>query len=194
MSTIDKTYTLEEDKTAQELTFYFISKGLQDVVKVIQYSFVEPYIFEPFKEELKGKNIYNLGFGDYDLENDTIEDNVNTNNGDAYKVFNTVLSTISVFFENYSNDILMVQGSDGRPEFVESCKLTCKKRCLDECKNYNRRIAIYRSYVDKNYEQLSNDYQFLGGLRNQDQETVLELYKRYKKYDSVFLFRKCITL
>jgi hypothetical protein len=35
-----------------------------------------------------------LGFGDYDLENDKIVDDINTNNGDAFKVFNTVLGTI----------------------------------------------------------------------------------------------------
>jgi hypothetical protein len=84
------------------------------------------------------------------LESDTIVDNLNTNNGDAYKVFKTVLTTIPLFFENYGSGILMVQGSDGRPEFIETCRLTCKKKCTDECKNYNRRINIYRGYADKN--------------------------------------------
>ena len=181
MTNIEKVYELEEDKSASGLKFIFISKGFQDIIKVIQFSFIQ---------ELNGRNIYNLGFGDYDLESDTIIDNVNTNNGDAYKVFNTVLSTIPIFFENYVNEILMVQGSDGRPEFVENCKLTCKKKCIDECKNYNRRINIYRVYVDKNYEDLCIDYQFLGGQINEEDQTVLESYERYKKYDSVFLFRK----
>jgi hypothetical protein len=84
----------------------------------------------------------------------------------------------------------MVQGSDGRPEFAEKCKLKCSKDCINECKNYNRRINIYRSYVDKNFDNLNTDYQFLGGIKDEGQNTILEHYERYKKYDSVFLFRK----
>lgn len=184
MSTFENTYELKEDKSGNDLKFFFISKGKLDIIKVIQFSLVQ---------EWNGKNIYNLGFGDYDLENDEIIDNVNTNNGDTYKVFSTVLGTIPIFFKNHRNDILMVQGSDGRPEFVEDCKLNCKKNCANECKNHNRRINIYRSYVNKYYEELSSDYQFLGGLINEKNQTILELYERYKNYDSVFLFNKKIN-
>ncbi len=181
MSNVESVYELEADKSGNGLKFFFISKGEQDIIKAIQFSFVQ---------ELNGRNIYNLGFGDYDLENDIIVDDINTNNGDAYKVFNTVLTTIPIFFENFGDEILMVQGSDGRPAFAEKCKLECKKKCVDECKNYNRRINIYRGYVDKNYNDLSADYQFLGGIKNEEQQTILETYERCKKYDSVFLFRK----
>jgi hypothetical protein len=181
MTKMGNAYELETDKSADGLKFFFISKGELDVIKVIQFSFVQ---------QLNGKNVYNLGFGDYDLENDTIVDNVNTNNGDAYKVFNTVLSTIPVFFENYGDGILMVQGSDGRPEFVESCKLACKKKCADECRNYNRRINVYRGYIDKNYEILIVDYQFLGAILDKEQQIILGPYERHKKYDSVFLLKK----
>ncbi len=181
MSNLKNIYELQENKSEHDLKFFFISKGKQDIVKVIQYSFVQ---------ELNGKSIYNLGFGDYDLIDDTISDNTNTNNGDGYKVFNTVLSTIPSFFKNYSSDILMVQGSDGRPEFIKHCKLTCRKQCKDECKNYNRRINIYRGYVDKNYKELSIDYQFFGGIRDLGQKISIEPYEQHKKYDSVFLFKK----
>ena len=181
MNNFDNTYELEEEKSEHDLKFFFISRGQQDIVKVIQYSFVQ---------ELNGKNVYNLGFGDYDLENDIIIDDVNTNNGDTYKVLNTVLNTIPIFFENYNTEILMVQGSDGGAEFVERCKLTCTKKCSAECKNHNRRINIYRGYVDKNYHGLCLDYQFLGGVKNKNQETILEPYRCQKKYDSVFLLRK----
>ena len=150
-------------------------------MKAIQYSFVQ---------ELNGKNIYNLGFGDYDFESDIIVDDINTNNGDAYKVFKTVLSTIPIFFENYSSNILMIQGSDGRPEFIEQCRLACKKKCINECKNYNRRITIYCSYINKNYERLSADYHFFGGIKNQEQQTLIEPYQTYKGYDLVFLLQK----
>lgn len=181
MSKIESVYDLEEDKSENGIQFFFISKGEKDIIKAIQFSFVQ---------ELNGRKIYNLGFGDYDLENDKIIDDIDTNNGDAYKVLNTVLSTIPIFFENFGSEILMVQGSDGRPEFVEHCKLNCKKKCGYECKNYNRRINIYRNYVDKNFDDLSVDYQFLGGLKNEDHLIILESYIRYKEYESVFLFRK----
>ncbi|MBW0176883.1 hypothetical protein [Sediminibacterium sp.] len=184
MNNFENIYELKEDKSATGLKFFFISKGERDIIKAVQFSFIQ---------ELNGRNIYNLGFGDYDLENDTITDDINTNNGDAYKVLNTVLSTIPIFFENFSNDILLVQGSDGRPAFAENCRLVCKKNCIDECKNYNRRINIYRGYVDKNYEELIADYQFLGGSINEEQQIILQPYERYKKYDSVFLFRKNIN-
>ncbi len=181
MSNFENSYELEEEKSEHDLKFFFISKGHQDIIKAIQYSYVQ---------ELNSKSVYNIGFGDYDIENDNIIDNVNTNNGDAYKVFNTVLNTIPIFFENYATSILMVQGSDGRPEFMEHCKLTCTKKCNNECKNHNRRINIYKTYVDKNFSTLSIDYHFLGGIKNDDEETFLEPYELQKKYDSVFLFKK----
>lgn len=181
MSTLENAYEFEKEKSAHDLKFFFISKGQQDIIKVIQYSFIQ---------KLNGRGVYNLGFGDYDLDNDSITDNINSNNGDVYKIFNTVLNTIPVFFENYKNEILMVQGSDGRPEFIETCKRICTKSCNNECKNYNRRINIYRSYVDKNYYQLNSSYQFLGGIKNEDFVTILEPFERRKKYDAVFLFKK----
>lgn len=181
MSNKEGIYELEEDKSENGLVFFFISKGEQDIIKAIQFSFVQ---------ERNGRNIYNLGFGDYDPENDKLEDDVNTNNGDAFRVFNTVLSTIPIFFQHFANEVLMVQGSDGSPEFVEKCKLICKKKCVDECKNYNRRINVYRGYVDKNYLELIAEYQFLGGIKNNEEGIIVEPYERYKKYDSVFLFRK----
>lgn len=181
MSNNEGIYELKEDKSAQGLKFFFISKGAKDIVKIIQYSFVE---------ELNGRNVYNLGLGDYNLMEDTLVDNVNTNNGDVYKVLNTVLSTISIFFENHVNDILMVQGSDGRSEFVKMCKLACTKNCGGKCRNFNRRINIYRGYLNKNYEKLNIEYQFLGGLIHEDRIIFIEPYERYKIYNSIFISQK----
>lgn len=77
-------------------------------------------------------------------------------------------------------DTTTIQNSDGRPEFVEKFKLECKKKYVDECKNYNRRINIYLGYIDKNYNDLSTHYQFLGGINNEEQQTILETNERYK--------------
>ena len=75
-------YELQEDDTRNEMTFFFISKGETDIIKAIQYSFIQ---------DLNGRHLFNLGFGDYDLENDKIRDDIDSNNNYVYKVFNTVL-------------------------------------------------------------------------------------------------------
>jgi hypothetical protein len=62
--------------------------------------------------DFRGRRVYNLGFGDYDLDTDSISDDLTTNNGDPYKVFHTVLHTIPQFFETYSDAMMMVLGSD----------------------------------------------------------------------------------
>ena len=181
MKGVENVYQLEENVSSNGMNFFFISKGKADIVKIVQYLYVQ---------DLNGTKVYNLGFGDYDLEKDIILDDINTNNGDVYKVFNTVLSTIPVFFKNYKHALLMVRGSDGRPAFVESCKITCSKNCVNDCKNFNRRISIYGAYINKNIEILEFEYQFLGGIKKQVQQMVIERYEPGKKYDSVLLFKK----
>jgi len=181
MSTLQNIYVIEQDKEATGLKYFFVSKGDADVIKAIEYSYVQ---------QLDSKAVYNLAFGDYYVQTNDIIDNVNTNNGDPFKVLHTILSTIPLFFDNYKGAMLMVQGSDGRPEFVAECRQACTKRCIGECKNYNRRINIYRGYVNKYYDELATDYQFIGGNKNEEGLTRLEPYKRYKDYDSVLLFRK----
>ncbi len=178
MGNFDSVYELTADESEGEPRYFFISKGTADVIKVIQFSFVQ---------KLYGKQVYNLGFGDFDLENNSITDSANTNNGDAYKVFNTVLHTIPAFFKTYPNAMVMVQGSDSSQEFMAGCRLTCTKKCNDICKNFNRRINIYRKYVDKNFVELNIDYQFFGGNRNPKGIIAIEEYIVGKEYDSVFL-------
>ena len=59
-----------------KIQYLFESKGVESIIKAIEYS--------PFKKQ-DGKVIYNLGFGDYDMLNATIIDDVNSNNGDILK-------------------------------------------------------------------------------------------------------------
>jgi hypothetical protein len=81
----------------------------------------------------------------------------------------------------------MVQGSDSTQEFRDNCQLTCKKRCTGaECKNMHRRINIYRNYVDKNFDSLSKEYLFLGGVINTDNQTLTEEYVKEKNTKSSF--------
>jgi hypothetical protein len=162
--------------------YTFISEGTSDIFKVIEYVYVQDFL---------GKRLYNLGFGDYDVKKGVILDGSISNNGDHYRVFNTVLNTIPIFFENYPNAIMLVRGSDSGPEFVNSCKLTCTKKCSEnECRNSCRRINLYRSYVDRNYDMLMKEYVFLGGRNDIDSHRGIENYEKGIRYDSVFLMKK----
>jgi hypothetical protein len=175
-------YDTQVNVTDEGIRCAFISEGTSDIFKVISYTYVQDFL---------GRRLYNLGFGDYDLKKKAILDDVISNNGDHYRVFSTVLNTIPAFFENYPNAIMVVRGSDSTPEFVNGCKLTCKKKCSEnECRNSHRRINLYRSYVDRNYDMLVKEYVFLGGPGNIDSHRDVENYEKGKKYDSVFLMKK----
>lgn len=177
---IGSNYVIQEaDRSKDGVKFIFTSEGNSDVIKAIQYKYLT---------SLNGKRVYNLGFGDYC--NDTIIDDINSENGDVYWIFNTVLSTIPKFFEIFDSAIMVVSGSDSTESFVEKCKLICKKKCINICKNQHRRIRTYRYYVDKNFDLLSEDYSFAGGILGADNQTVLEMYVPFKEYDSIWVIKK----
>ena len=142
---------------------------------------------DPFRFHCITQTPFNLAFGDYDLETDTLDDDATSENGDVFKVFDTVLNTIPSFFEMFPNEIIMISGSDSKPEFIEKCRKDCKKSCKEECKNAGRRIGVYRGYVNKNFDVLSTDFVFYGGNPSpvDQQSTLLEPYMVNKKYNSV---------
>ncbi|OJV97631.1 MAG: hypothetical protein BGO52_09615 [Sphingobacteriales bacterium 44-61] len=80
-----KTYEIEETQFINQLQFLFESVGQNKILKAIQYTNVMKF---------KNRDVYNLGFGDYDMRTGAINDEINSNNGDVYTVFNTVLSTV----------------------------------------------------------------------------------------------------
>jgi hypothetical protein len=138
-------YGTEQSVSEYKRQYLFESVGSASIVKVVEYSFIDFVNSVP---------VFNLGFGDYDEENNTIRDDVNSNNGDHYTVLNTVLNTVPDFFRHYPNAVIMVRGSDSHEDFHQSCKMTCTKKCVTECKNARRRIKIYRYFVDKNFDEL----------------------------------------
>lgn len=181
MNVNNKTYPTQERFSELGVKYIFLSNGPKKIVKLIDYSLVDV-----IEDEL----IFNLAFGDFDVENNVIIDNVNTNNGDAYTVFNTVLSTVPKFFDIYGNVTLSVQGSDSFSGFKDICRQSCKKKCNDSCKNADRRISIYRHYVNKNFKPLNEDYAFAGGTFSANNQTVKEIYEPGKSYDVVFIRKK----
>jgi hypothetical protein len=154
------------------------------VFKAIEYSFIQ--------QEYQGKKIYNLGFGDYDAEKNEIIDDVLTNNGDHYKVFNTVLNSVPLFFEKFPESCLFVSGSDSKDEFADECRKACRRACTVQCKKQHRRIKAYCEYINKNYDELSQNYDFLGGVVTckVTNSTSVSKFEPNVKYDVVLVFKK----
>lgn len=167
------------------LKFFFVSRGKSNIAKVVEYSFCQTF---------HGKNVYNLGFGDYDPHEETFHDESLSNNGDTYRVFHTVLHTVPLFFQEYPDAVLIIQGSDSRAAFLERCLQTCIKDCSKGCKKFNRRIGIYCRFVDKHFGNLSDDYFFYGGKRKPDGKILVEKYRQGVSYDAVMLERKIVNL
>jgi hypothetical protein len=172
-------YIVTKEKSEFGLTFVFYSEGVKGVIKIIDYAYTGLVYL--------GSRTYNLALGDYNPETKTIHDDSNTLNGDVYVVLNTVLNTVPEFFNDFPDCTLMVKGSDSGELYARSCKLTCRKNCLDSdnCKNKNRRINIYTSYVSSNYDMLVKEYIFYGVT-----DDLTESFQKHKKYDSVFIQKK----
>lgn len=170
-------YKTESVYKENNIKFFFESIGKTKIIKTIEYSSFR--IFD-------GKRVFNLGFGDYDAVAVDISDDVNSNNDDMYKVFYTVLSSVPLFFKQNPNDAIWVQGSDSSENFINNCKPNCKKKCKqEECKNINRRIKTYRSFVNRNFEDLSKDYIFFGMINDS-----LVQYIPNHEYLGILVFKK----
>lgn len=154
--------------------FYFTSKGKRDIRKIVEYSLIT---------DLNKIPVFNLGFGDYDVENDSVLDDEVSGNGDHYKVFHTVLHTIPRLFDTCGHVMLHIKGSDSTPKFIARCKAYCSRNCGDDCKKAHRRINIYTSFLDKHFVELKDrGYYFWGLYAN-----LTEPYQTGKKYKSVIV-------
>ena len=81
-------------------TFEFLSEGTKgQILKIIQ--------FQPMNID----NIYNLAFGDKNLETGSIDDKIVTDNGDTEKVLATVVSAIYAFADYYPDSWIYATGS-----------------------------------------------------------------------------------
>ena len=170
-------FTSEIKETGVE--FLFVSMGQYNIIKAVIYIYVLDH---------QGKKVYNLAFGDYDFKTDSLSDDLTTNNGDPYRVYHTVLFTISRFFQTYEDAMLMVRGSDSTQKFQDNCHVTCKRKCSPAiCRKGHRRISIYRNYIDKNFDELAMEYEFFGDLSNDENQILTEEYVKGKKYLKIFL-------
>ncbi len=163
----------------RKLRYLFESTGEKPIIKAIEYTYIR---------KIAGRTVYNLGFGDFDRENGVVLDQVNSNNGDMYRVFSTVLNTVPRFFKENEEAAIWVQGSDSTLEFETICLPNCKKRCKNGCKNFNRRIRAYQYFVDKNFVELSKEYLFFGLSNGENQDFVQ--YIPRNEYIGILIFKK----
>lgn len=112
--------------------FEFISTGINgNIVKVVKYT--------EFRNQ---EGIYNLGFGDKNIETGELDDKAITNNGDTDKVLSTVAFTIYKFFEEFPGVLIYLTG------VTES------------------RTRLYQINISKFIELVSKDLEVLGELEN----------------------------
>ena len=77
-------------QSLENLSFSFMSIGRHGIIlKVIEFSEM-------------GKNVYNLGFGDYDFTKNDVDDKIVSDNGDTEKVLATVIGILHDFFKRKS--------------------------------------------------------------------------------------------
>lgn len=172
-------YATEQIQDEIKIQYLFPSVGQKTIIKIIEYSPVTT---------IGTRTVYNLGFGDYDETNSAIIDDSNSNNGDIYIVFNTVLSTVPIFFETNPDAVIIVSGSDSHDDFINNCLPNCRKKCVEKCKNHQRRIKTYRYYVDKNFDELCKDFIFFG--RNKNKQSTFVQYIPNQDYDDILVYKK----
>lgn len=174
-------YDTEQTLNEIKIQYLFASVGRKTIIKVIEYSPVTT---------IDTRTVYNLGFGDYDETNSNgvVIDDTNSNNGDIYIVFNTVLSTVPIFFKANPDAVIIVSGSDNHDDFINNCLPNCRKKCIGKCKNYQRRIKTYRYYVDKNFDELCKDFIFFG--RNKNKQSSFVQYIPNQDYDDILVYKK----
>ncbi len=144
-------YELTEDpnKTA----FEFTSEGPKGrILKGVFYS----------KLKLKGvENLYNLAFGDKDLESGEIDDHVITDNEDREKVIATVANTVIIFTNHYPKAQIYFEGSN------------------------NARTRLYRMAISKYFDELSETFVIKGFIAKK-----WSAFEKNVNYEAFLITRK----
>jgi len=130
--------------------FKFTSEGIKgSVKKLVVYS------------QMFQKDVYNLAFGDYDEETNSIDDTVTTNNNDSQKVLATVASTLYVFTDKHPNVWVYATGSN------------------------SARTRLYRMGITTNLEKILEDFEVYGLSADAWRE-----FEKGKEYEAFLVKRK----
>lgn len=121
-----------ELKAGEQLEmFEFVSIGPKGKIsKMVQYT------------PTNYRDLYNLGFGDKNIENGEIDDTVISNNGDSEKVLATVVATLYAFIDKHKDAMVYATGST------------------------KARTRLYRMGISKYLDEIKADFEIYGELEN----------------------------
>jgi hypothetical protein len=132
------------------MTFEFVSEGKKGLIhKLVK--------FQP--TNLKG--LYNLAFGDKDIETGEIDDKVISNNGDSEKVLATVVATVYAFTDKYPDAWVYATGST------------------------KARTRLYRMGISRFLNEINEDFEILGEISDN-----WESFKLDVEYEGFLVRRK----
>ena len=113
------------------MTFEFVSEGDKGLIyKLVRF------------QETNLKDLYNLGFGDKNLETGEIDDKIISNNGDSEKILATVVATLYAFTDKYPDVWVYATGST------------------------KARTRLYRMGITKFLNDVKKDFEIFGELEN----------------------------
>jgi hypothetical protein len=140
-------YELEAEESLE--VFEFISAGDKGkIVKIVQFLHISD-------------NLYNLGFGDKNLETGEISDIIVSNNGDSRKVLATVAASVYAFTGKYPNAFVFATGST------------------------KARTRLYRIGISNNLDEILQNFEVFGLMNGK-----LKNFRKGENYQGFFVKRK----
>ncbi len=131
------------------LTYEFFSKGPKGLIKKgVEYREIE-------------KNYFNIGFGDWNEEQQKLDDSARSNNSDRDKVLSTVAITVVDFMRYHPKAIIIAKGSTPS------------------------RTRLYQISIHANWQQISSEFN-VEGFRNGQWEA----FEKGRNYEAFSLKAK----
>ena len=134
-----------ELKSGEQLeVFEFVSVGIKGKIpKLVQYTLTNY------------KDLYNLGFGDKNIETGEIDDTIISNNDDSEKVLATVVATLYAFIDIHREAMVYATGST------------------------KSRTRLYRMGITKYLDEIKQDFEIYGEI-----EIGWEEFKKDVEYEA----------
>lgn len=141
-------YALKAESTLT--VFEFISEGSNgNIRKLIQF------------QETNEPHLYNLAFGDKDLDTGELDDLIVSNNGDSEKVLATVIGALYAFFDKHQDAFVYATGST------------------------KARTRLYRMGIARFYEDATEDFVLYGQVGDD-----FFIFQKGRSYDGFLVQRK----
>ncbi len=142
-----------ELKSGEQLeVFEFVSIGTKGrIAKIVQYT------------PTNYKNLYNIGFGDKNIETGEVDDLAISNNGDSEKVLATVVASLFAFIDRHKEAMVYATGST------------------------KVRTRLYRMGISKYLDEIKKDFEVYGEL-----ESGWEEFREGVEYEAFLVKLKII--